>query len=159
MLQPNYFELSWVIELHWITLHCIALYYIVLHCLALHCIVLKFHCSRLPGSCLQDWDYILFCIVLYCIAFCCIVLHCIALYRIVSCGIFCYPTPLYGIACYCVVGFGARAVSCKTPICFILFLVEKIVKKRDIPPWSSFHSFPSTAPNNIAAHRGPGCLP
>ena len=29
-------------------------------------------------------------------------------------------TPLHGIACFCDVGFGARAVSRKTPIYFIL---------------------------------------
>ena len=28
-------------------------------------------------------------------------------------------TPLYGIACFCDIGFGARAVSRKTPIFFI----------------------------------------
>ena len=30
-------------------------------------------------------------------------------------------TPLHGIACFCDIGFGARAVSRKTPIFFILF--------------------------------------
>ena len=57
----------------------------------------------------------LYCMVLHGIARCCIVLDGIALYRIKS----------YGIAWYCmvlhctIVGFGARAVSRKTPIYFI----------------------------------------
>ena len=38
------------------------------------------------------------------------------LYCIVSNGILCFPTPLHDIACYCVVGLGARAVSRKTPM-------------------------------------------
>ena len=43
-------------ELYCTILHCIfyiALHCIFLHCIALLCIVLKFHCSRLPRSCLK----------------------------------------------------------------------------------------------------------
>ena len=72
-------------------------------------------------------------IVWYCIAFHCIVwyillpygivywivLHCISLYCMVSYFVLWYPIPLHGIACYCVVGFGARAVSRKTPLYFM----------------------------------------
>ena len=56
-----------------------------------------------------------YCMVLHGIARCCIVLYGIALYRI----------KFYGIAWYCmvlhctIVGFGARAVSRKTPTYFI----------------------------------------
>ena len=58
----------------------------------------------------------------YGIAWCCIVLHCIALYCIVSYGILCYLMVSNSIARFCVAGFGERAVSRKTPICFIVFL-------------------------------------
>ena len=33
-------------------------------------------------------------------------------------------TPLHGIACFCDIGFGARAVSRKTPIYFILTSID-----------------------------------
>ena len=77
------------IVLHCIALYCIVLYCIVLHCIALYCIVLKFNSSRLPGSCLKDWNlysialHFLHCIVLYCIVLNCIVLkfHCSRLPR------------------------------------------------------------------------------
>ena len=87
-------ELNWVGVLGW---HYIKLNWIELelnYIFALHWIVLKFHCSRLPGSWLKDWD--LYCIVLHCM-FCivlhCIALHCIALYFIV----------LHCVALYCIV--------------------------------------------------------
>ena len=49
-------------------------------------------------------------------------LHCIALFCMVSYFILWYPIPLHGTACYCIcVGFGARAVSRKTPIYFIFY--------------------------------------
>ena len=43
-------------------------------------------------------------------------LHCILWYCIFAC----HSIVLYGIAWYCIVGFGARAVSRKTPIYFII---------------------------------------
>ena len=49
-----------------------------------------------------------------------IVFHYIAMYHMVSYDILWYPIPFHGIACFCDVGFGARAVSRKTPIYFIL---------------------------------------
>ena len=33
-------------------------------------------------------------------------------------------TPLHGIACFCDIGFGARAVSRKTPIYFIIVIIR-----------------------------------
>ena len=72
--------------------------------------------------------------VRYCIAFLCIiryillpygitwyfnVLNCIALDCMVSYVVLWYPTPLHGIACYCVVGFDAQAVFRKRPIYLI----------------------------------------
>ena len=62
------------------------------------------------------------------------VLHGIALYlmvshsfhvdRMVLHGIVLYLTALHGIAWYCIVGFGAQAVSRKTPIYFIVLVFE-----------------------------------
>ena len=52
--------------------------------------------------------------VLHGIAWCCIVLHFIALYRMVS-----YIVVSNSVTRYCVFGFGAQAVSRKTPIYFI----------------------------------------
>ena len=36
-------------------------------------------------------------------------------------------TPLHGIACFCDIGFGARAVSRKTPIFFIIYHIYSIL--------------------------------
>ena len=53
----------------------------------------------------------------------------------VSYVILCYPIPLHGIACYCVVGFGARAVSCKTPTyLFHLFFYDELYLKGENDP-------------------------
>ena len=53
-------------------------------------------------------------------------------------------TPLHGIACFYDVGFGARAVSRKTPIYFMIMAKEvKIVKEViscDVSPVLMFHS-------------------
>jgi hypothetical protein len=48
-----------------------------------------------------------------------ILLHCFALFCIVWFGVLCYLVVSNSIACYCIVGFSARAVSRKTPIYFI----------------------------------------
>ena len=42
----------------------------------------------------------------------------------------CHVIPLYGIAWYCIVGFGARAVSRKTPIYFIEMKGGQIINER-----------------------------
>ena len=54
------------------------------------------------------------------------VLYCAALYHNVSYVILLYPIPLHSIVRYCVVAFGAQAVSCKTPIYFMLSIVNCI---------------------------------
>ena len=46
--------------------------------------------------------------------------HVIPLYHMVMHGIVLHIS--YGIAWYCIVGFGARAVSRKTPIYFIIYI-------------------------------------
>ena len=62
--------------------------------------------------------------VLHCILWCCMVLHDIALHHIFWYFIvlhmqwYCIKT--HGIVCYCIVGVGARAVSPKPPIYFII---------------------------------------
>ena len=37
-------------------------------------------------------------------------------------------TPLHGIACFCDIGFGARAVSRKTPIYFMIIMIMGMVR-------------------------------
>ena len=62
-----------------------------------------------------------YCLVLHGIAWYCKMLHCIVRYRIVS-----YKILQYCIVLHCtIVGFGARAVSRKTPIYFIIVTWEK----------------------------------
>ena len=68
-----------------------------------------FHC--IVWYILLPYDIALHVIVLYCNIF-----HCIVWYLMLS---FVILIPFHGIACYCVVGYGARAVSRKTPIYFI----------------------------------------
>ena len=44
-------------------------------------------------------------------------------------------TPLHGIACFCDIGFGARAVSRKTPIFFLLSYVFLDLFFNEIQVW------------------------
>ena len=57
-------------------------------------------------------------------------------------------TPLHGIACFCDIGFGARAVSRKTPIYFIVFI--------DTHFWQVKHVFVLEWINDVKEflHRG-----
>ena len=114
MLQPNYFELSYVglscvklswsvwftlfifLTLHWFELNLMGLNYIALYCIFLHCTELSWSFTVVGFlSCLKDWYF--YCIValhlLHCIALHCIAVYCIALYCIV----------LHFLALHCIV--------------------------------------------------------
>ena len=88
----------------------------VWYCMELNCIL--WYCIISYGIELYLMVLLWYCLVLHGIAWYCKMLHCIVRYRI----------KFYGIAWYCmvlhctIVGFGARAVSRKTPIYFIQYM-------------------------------------